>query len=102
MLWAVSADSQEEAAALAKRLHLTYPLVSDPELRLIRAFGVEMQGREIAIPSTFVLAPQGGRIVWRYIGETMFDRSDLRAILQAVERAVERAQEQAGARSPSK
>jgi hypothetical protein len=67
----------DEAQRLAKKLELGFPVVADPELALIRKFGVEMQGREIAIPSMFVLEAKTGRVTWRYIGETMFDRPKL-------------------------
>ena len=86
-LWAVSADPIEEAERLGKKLELTFPIGADPELKLIRQFGVEMEGREIAIPSMFVLERGTGRIVWRYIGETMFDRPKLTPILLAIEQA---------------
>lgn len=77
----------EEAQRLAKKLGLGFPVVSDPDLSLIRRFGVEMQGREIAIPSMFVLEAKTGRITWRYIGETMFDRPQLQPVLEALDRA---------------
>ena len=86
-LWAVSADPLEEAQRLGKKLALTFPIGADPELTLIRQFGVEMEGREIAIPSMFVLERSTGRIVWRYLGETMFDRPKLQPVLQAIEQA---------------
>jgi peroxiredoxin len=77
----------DQAAALGKRLNLSYPLIADPELRIIRSFGVEMAGQPIAVPSTFVLEARTGRVVWRYIGESPFDRSDLQAILAAIGKA---------------
>lgn len=77
----------EEAQRLANKLGLGFAVVSDPELSLIRRFGVEMQGREIAIPSMFVLEAKTGRITWRYIGETMFDRPQLQPVLEAIDRA---------------
>ena len=77
----------DDAQRLAKKLELGFPVVADPELALIRKFGVEMQGREIAIPSMFVLEAKTGRVTWRYIGETMFDRPKLQPVLQAIEQA---------------
>lgn len=74
-------DSQE----LAQRLKLSFPLGSDPELRIIRQFGVEMAGTPIAVPATFVLRPGDGQIVYRYVGETLFDRPALDAILSAID-----------------
>ncbi len=46
-----------------------------------------MQGREIAIPSMFVLEARTGRVTWRYIGETMFDRPKLGPVLEAIEQS---------------
>ena len=83
----VSADPIEDADRLAKKLELTFPVGADPQLTLIRHFGVEMQGHEIAIPSVFVLEQASGRIVWRYLGETMWDRPQLAPVLSAIERA---------------
>jgi peroxiredoxin len=77
----------EESQRLSKKLEITFPIGADPELRLIRSFGVEMEGREIAIPSMFVLERGTGRIIWRYIGETMFDRPKLDPVLKAIEQA---------------
>lgn len=77
-------DSLADSQALAGRLGLTYPLASDPELRVIRSYGVEMSGKAIALPATFVLQKGSGRIVYRHIGETIFDRPAVKAILDAV------------------
>jgi len=62
---------------------LGFPLLSDADLRVAKAFGVAMAGRDIAVPATFLVA-KGGRILKRYIGETMADRPDLDAILAAL------------------
>lgn len=77
-------DSLDESQALVQRLGLTYPLGSDPDLRIIRSFGVEMAGKAIALPATFVLKPGSGQVVYRHIGETIFDRPAVKAILDAV------------------
>ena len=77
-------DSEEESQALVQRLGLTYPLGSDPDLRVIRSFGVEMAGKAIALPATFVLKAGSGQVVYRHIGETIFDRPAVKAILDSV------------------
>jgi len=46
-----------------------------------------MAGNPIAIPATFVLRAGSGQVVYRHIGETMFDRPAARAILATVEQA---------------
>ena len=81
----MSADELGDSRALVEKLKLTFPLASDPQLAAIRAFGVEMQGRGIAVPATFVLRPGDGRVVYRYIGETMMDRPAVDAILSALD-----------------
>jgi len=51
------------------------------------AYGVAMDGDDIAIPATFVIS-RVGRIHWRKIGESMHDRPSVEAILAAVDSAV--------------
>jgi hypothetical protein len=46
-----------------------------------------MAGNPIAIPATFVLRAGSGQVAYRYLGETMFDRPAVRAILAAVDQA---------------
>ena len=72
---------------MSRRLKLTYPLAVDPELRIIRQFGVEMADRPIAVPATFVLRAGDGQIVYRHIGESIFDRPAAAAILAALDQA---------------
>jgi glutaredoxin-dependent peroxiredoxin len=82
-LWAISADPLPTSRDLQQRLGLTFPLGADPDLRVIRAFGVEMADQPISLPATFVLARGTGEIVFRYVGETAFDRPRIDALLRA-------------------
>jgi peroxiredoxin len=68
----ISVDGREDSTALVARLGLHYPLLSDPDLRVASAYGVAMKGRDIAVPSVFVV--RGDRIVYRKVGETVGDR----------------------------
>lgn len=43
-----------------------------------------MAGKSIALPATFVLQRGTSQIVYRHIGETIFDRPAVKAILDAV------------------
>lgn len=86
-LWGVSVDSIEESRKLVERLKLTFPLTADPDLRVIRQFGVEMVDQPIAVPATFVLRAGSGEVVYRYIGETLFDRPTLKNITDAIKQA---------------
>lgn len=77
---AVSADPPEESARLATNHPIRLTLLSDPDLEVTRRFGVAMDGRDIAVPSTFLVCPDG-RIAWRYVGETQFDRPKVDEVL---------------------
>jgi len=65
---AVSVDPPEKSRELAEAYHLGFPLLSDPRLELIDAFGVRHPGGgldgDIARPATFLLDREG-RVVWR-------------------------------------
>ena len=69
---AVSADSPAESVAYAEEQFIAFPLLSDPKLVAITAWGVRMEGGDIAVPATFVVR-KDGRIQWRYVGETQAD-----------------------------
>lgn len=43
-----------------------------------------MAGKEIALPATFVLQKGSGQVVYRHIGETIFDRPAVQSILDAI------------------
>ena len=78
---AISVDSAEDSTALAARLNITIPLLSDPDLAVIKAYGVAMEGNDIAVPSTFIVGSD--RVVrWRHVGETQFDRPDSQQVLE--------------------
>lgn len=66
---AVSAEPAEKTAEALRSAAISYPLLADPDLQTIDAYGLRhsdggMGGRDIARPATFVLDRQG-RIVWR-------------------------------------
>lgn len=70
-------------ATLRKRLSLSFPLLSDPDLSTIRAYGVEDVGNDIALPATVVVS-QDGRVRWLYVGDRPSDRpvvDDVLAVL---------------------
>ncbi len=84
---AISSDKAEDSITLAAGLEreagvspLWFPLLQDPEARTAAAWGVQMDGSEIAIPSTFILDAKG-RIVWSKVGERVTDRPAIRDIL---------------------
>ena len=68
---AISVDDTEDSADLAKALHLSYPLLSDPGAKTIRAFGLVHEDpglgfEQISRPATLLLDREG-RIVYRFI-----------------------------------
>ena len=86
-LAAISVDTEEESRALAKRLELRYPLLRDDGLKTALAYGVAMQGQDIAVPAVFVVLPDG-RIFFRQIGENINDRPSNAELLDIVDRAL--------------
>ena len=57
MVLAVSADSIADSTEWARDDGVTFPLASDSKGRAIRAYGVRHEGKEIAVPSVFVIVP---------------------------------------------
>lgn len=82
-IWAISADTVSTSAALARSLHVSFPLPSDPDLNVVRAFGVESSGSGVALPSVFVVG-RDGRVAYRHVGANQADRAGVDEILQAV------------------
>jgi peroxiredoxin len=84
-LAAISVDDPADSRALADKLSLPFPLLSDPEARVIAAYGVQMQGQTMAVPATFVVRPDR-TIAWQYVGDAVPDRPPLDVVEQEVER----------------
>ncbi len=66
---AVSSEPAEKTHEALKSSGINYPLLADPDLSTIDAYGLRhagasMEGGDIARPAAFVLDRQG-RIVWR-------------------------------------
>lgn len=82
-LVAVSADESTELATLRQSYGLTFPLVSDPDLKIAEAFGVRQKGPDIALPSTFVVGADG---VVRFVkvAKHPVDRAPVESILTAL------------------
>jgi peroxiredoxin len=100
-LAAISVDDPADSRALAEKLSLPFPLLSDPEARVIAAYGVQMKGpsdaagvrsgtgrqssQTMAVPATFVVRPDR-TIAWRYVGDAVPDRPPLDVVEREVER----------------
>jgi len=55
-------------------------------LAVIQAYGVAMEGKDIAVPATFVIDTDKS-ILWKYVGENMTDRPPEEEILQMAAKA---------------
>lgn len=56
----VSVDSVESHAAFQRRLRLPFPLLSDPDGRILEAYGVPRSPKGYAARATFILDSRGG------------------------------------------
>jgi peroxiredoxin len=83
---AISVDEAADSSKLAADLGLHYPLLSDAGLRAASAYGVAMQGRDIAVPSVFVVR-RDRTIAWKKVGEDMTDRPSPSDVLEQVRSA---------------
>ena len=70
----ISVDPVENNRAMVDKLLLPFPLLSDPEGRVIKDWGVwnDADGG-LARPSIFALKKDGS-VVWRYVGVDYADR----------------------------
>ena len=60
------------------------PLLADPGLDVVRAYGVEDVGSGIALPAT-VVVNQDGTVRWIYVGDRPIDRPLIPDVLQALD-----------------
>ena len=80
----ISVDDPQESRMLRGMLKLEFPLLADDGGKVAEAYGVLMVREAIAIPSVFVVAPDG-RITWRHVGETVPDRPTPEKVLMALD-----------------
>ena len=75
-LAAVSVDSLEDSANFNQQWRFPFPLLSDPDLQLIDAYGVRHAGghagKDIARPTVVVIDP-GRTVRYKYIGKSPLD-----------------------------
>lgn len=87
---AVSTDLPAQSLRLSKTRGLEFPLLSDPGLDGIDAFGLRhsgaaMDGGDIARPAVFILDREG-RVVWRHITDNWRVRVRPETILDELRR----------------
>ncbi len=80
-LIAISADAAHDTATFGKKEGIVIPLLSDPELKVIGAYGLIHKDNDISLPAT-VIIDQTGNIRWQYVGKTMMDRADAMTLLK--------------------
>jgi peroxiredoxin len=70
----ISVDSVDQNRAMVDKLLLPFPLLSDPDGRVIKEWNVWMDGDGgIARPSIFAIR-RDGSIAWEYVGRDFADR----------------------------
>lgn len=86
MLVAISVDTVEESKPLVTSLGLGFPLLSDPDLAVAKAYGVVDEDNGIAWPAVFIVTP-AARVAWRSLSDTYKLRPTAADILKALEAA---------------
>ena len=72
---AISADTSEESKALAKRVNLTFPLLSDGKAEVIRRYDLLVSGGDHNFSDIAqFLIDSSGKVRWRQFGEMDADR----------------------------
>jgi peroxiredoxin Q/BCP len=79
---ALSTETLQVSTRMVKGQGIRYPVLSDPEHRVIEAYGVyNLLGDHRATPSVFIV-DEKGTITWRYVGLDTRDRPDTEVILE--------------------
>jgi peroxiredoxin len=79
----ISVDPKEKSQELAAKLKLTYPLASDPEKKVVAAFGLETS-EGIAWPAIYLLRADG-KVAFRTLAEVFTERPASEEILAALD-----------------
>ena len=86
-LLALSVDPPATAADITKRLELSFPVLSDPELKVIDAYGLrhhdERMGFDHSLPA-LILVDRGGIIRWKRVAASVQDRPAPYRILEQI------------------
>jgi peroxiredoxin len=85
---AISVDSPEDNRDFRGKWGITLPLLSDVDMTVISAYGLAMEGNDIAVPATFIIDSKQ-IIRWQHVSETQMDRPDADEVLKLAGEAVE-------------
>ena len=80
---AVSSDAPNQAREVADTHRLGFPVLCDPELRVIKRYGVEHVGKGIALPAVFIITA-GGRVRYAHVAKRLWDRPDWKALAEII------------------
>ncbi len=76
---AISVDTPAQSAQAARQHEITMPILSDPDLTVIGAYGLiheKAKGdQDLAKPANFLIDADG-KIVWSWIAQRVQDRAD--------------------------
>jgi peroxiredoxin Q/BCP len=81
---AISSDSLETSREFAEDDDFPFPLASDLDLEVVDAWGVRHRGKDLAVPSVFVV-DRNGVVRFVKIGESISDRLSVEDLLAAVD-----------------
>lgn len=79
---AVSADDLDGAKQMVQRKSITFPILSDPQGTMLRAWGRWDEGDDLGLSSTFVLRADGSVVFFEDDGEKYYKRPDVRRVLE--------------------
>ncbi|MCL0029292.1 redoxin domain-containing protein [Dehalococcoidia bacterium] len=70
----ISMDNISETSTLAETLGVKYKLLSDPNGKVVKEYGVyNLLGDGLAAPAVFIIGPDRG-IEWSHVGSNIGDR----------------------------
>ena len=76
----ISSDPPSTVRGTTKGWRLTFPLLPDPEMKIIRAYGVYNPSTRLAHPTTLILDREG-TIRWVFSGKNYIERPDVEVVL---------------------
>lgn len=83
----ISVSSPQQTLAYSQHTGLPFPLISDPERTVIKAYGVyhflSLEAFRMARPSVFLI-DRDQRVRFLYVGSNQFDRPEMEALLAEV------------------
>ncbi|MCO5164762.1 MAG: redoxin domain-containing protein [Planctomycetes bacterium] len=90
MLAGISADPPEDTRAWQAdedpEDRLSFPLLSDADLAVCKAYGVHDAAHGMALPAVVVVHAEDGTVRWTRVGESIADRPTLDELLEVVRR----------------